>query len=183
MLRKPTAGVELGPPERLHPLFLLTGLGGVVRGAWGLLAAGAYFATQGRWWIVAVMLGGLRDPIDRRAARALAQDRISGRGARNPHRHRAHQPDQPLDPVRPDPRRRYRAGPAAAPARPGPGPVRNRRVGCGGERGRGAPHHLARARRSDPRPHPRAPWRGGECSGRQPTKTKRHCSRWTCAAC
>lgn len=52
------AEVELGPPERLHPWYLLTGLGGVVRGAWGLLAAGAWAATQGRWWIVAVMLGG-----------------------------------------------------------------------------------------------------------------------------
>jgi len=51
------AAVELGPPERLHPWYLLTGLGGVVRGAWGLLAAGAWAATQGRWWIVAVMLG------------------------------------------------------------------------------------------------------------------------------
>ncbi|MEO7564836.1 MAG: PH domain-containing protein, partial [Sphingomicrobium sp.] len=46
----------LGPAERLHPLFLLTGLGGVVRGAWGVLAAGAWAATQGRWWIVGVML-------------------------------------------------------------------------------------------------------------------------------
>ena len=39
----------LGPPERLHPLFLLTGLGGVAKGIWGMLAAGAYFAAQGRW--------------------------------------------------------------------------------------------------------------------------------------
>jgi putative membrane protein len=45
----------LGPPERLHPLYLLTGLGQSLRGAWGMLAGGAYFATQGRWWIVAVM--------------------------------------------------------------------------------------------------------------------------------
>ena len=45
----------LGPPERLHPLYLLTGLGQSLRGAWGLIAGGAYFATQGRWWIVAVM--------------------------------------------------------------------------------------------------------------------------------
>lgn len=45
----------LGPPERLHPLYLLTGLGQAFRGAWGLIAGGAVFATQGRWWIVAVM--------------------------------------------------------------------------------------------------------------------------------
>jgi putative membrane protein len=45
----------LGPPERLHPLYLLTGLGQSLRGAWGMLAGGAYFATQGRWWIVALM--------------------------------------------------------------------------------------------------------------------------------
>ncbi len=45
----------LGPPERLHPLYLLTGLGQSLRGAWGLIAGGAYFATQGRWWIVALM--------------------------------------------------------------------------------------------------------------------------------
>ena len=42
-------GAALGPPERLHPLFLLTGLGGVAKGIWGMLAAGAYFAAQGRW--------------------------------------------------------------------------------------------------------------------------------------
>lgn len=45
----------LGPPERLHPLYLLTGLGQAFRGAWGLIAGGAVFAAQGRWWIVAVM--------------------------------------------------------------------------------------------------------------------------------
>ncbi|MGH6658656.1 MAG: PH domain-containing protein [Sphingomicrobium sp.] len=47
----------LGPAERLHPLFLLTGLGGTVRGAWGMLAIGALFASQGRWWLVAVLVG------------------------------------------------------------------------------------------------------------------------------
>ena len=40
---------RLGPPERLHAFYLLTGLGGVARGAWGMLAASAWFATQGRW--------------------------------------------------------------------------------------------------------------------------------------
>jgi len=45
----------LGPPERLHPLYLLTGLGQALRGAWGMLAAGAYFAAQGSWLIVGFM--------------------------------------------------------------------------------------------------------------------------------
>ncbi len=40
---------RLGPAERLHPFYLLTGLGGVVRGAWGMLAVSAWFASQGRW--------------------------------------------------------------------------------------------------------------------------------------
>ena len=51
----PTRQNLLGPPERLHPLYLLTGLGQAFRGAWGVIAGGAYLATQGRWWIVAVM--------------------------------------------------------------------------------------------------------------------------------
>lgn len=45
----------LGPPERLHPLYLLTGLGQAIRGAWGMLALGALFASQGRWWTLAIM--------------------------------------------------------------------------------------------------------------------------------
>ena len=40
---------SLGPRERLHPLFLLTGLGGVAKGIWGMFAASAWFAAQGRW--------------------------------------------------------------------------------------------------------------------------------------
>jgi putative membrane protein len=51
----PASGDLLGPPERLHPLYLLTGLGQAAKGAWGLIAGGAYLATQGRWWIVAAM--------------------------------------------------------------------------------------------------------------------------------
>ena len=42
----------LGPPERLHPLYLLTGLGKSVKGAWGLLAGGAVLGAQGRWTLV-----------------------------------------------------------------------------------------------------------------------------------
>ncbi len=44
----------LGPRERLHPLYLLTGLDQALKGAWGLLAAGAYFAAKGNWMIVAI---------------------------------------------------------------------------------------------------------------------------------
>jgi putative membrane protein len=51
----PTPHDPLGPPERLHPFYLLTGLGQSLRGAWGMLAGGAYFASQGKWWVVAVM--------------------------------------------------------------------------------------------------------------------------------
>ncbi|MEO7635315.1 MAG: PH domain-containing protein [Sphingomicrobium sp.] len=58
---------DLGPPERLHPLFLLTGLGGTVRGAWGMLALGLWLGSQGRWGLIgaiagayiAISLGGL----------------------------------------------------------------------------------------------------------------------------
>jgi putative membrane protein len=51
----PAAHDALGPPERLHPLYLLTGLGQAMKGAWGLLAGGAVFASQNRWLLVAVM--------------------------------------------------------------------------------------------------------------------------------
>lgn len=43
---------SLGPPERLHPLYLLTGLGKSVKGAWGLLAGGAVLGAQGQWALV-----------------------------------------------------------------------------------------------------------------------------------
>ena len=49
---------ELGPPERLHPLYLLTGLGQTLKGIWGLVAGGAYFAAQGKWWIAALLVAG-----------------------------------------------------------------------------------------------------------------------------
>lgn len=48
----------LGPPERLHPLYLLTGIPQAVKGAWGLIAGGAILAAQGRWWIAAIMVIG-----------------------------------------------------------------------------------------------------------------------------
>jgi putative membrane protein len=52
------AAAPLGPRERLHPLFLLTGLGATVRGAWGMVALVAWMASQGRWWLVALIAGG-----------------------------------------------------------------------------------------------------------------------------
>jgi len=54
----PTPEDQLGPPERLHPLYLLTGLGQSVRGAWGLLAGGAVLASQGRWWLAILLVVG-----------------------------------------------------------------------------------------------------------------------------
>ena len=42
----PTSQEQLGPPERLHPLYLVTGLGQSVRGAWGLMAGGAVLAAS-----------------------------------------------------------------------------------------------------------------------------------------
>ena len=54
----PTSGDLLGPPERLHPLYLLTGLSQTARGAWGLMAGGAVLASQGRWWIAIALVVG-----------------------------------------------------------------------------------------------------------------------------
>ncbi len=76
-----TSDDPLGPPERLHPLYLLTGLGQSVRGAWGMIAGGAYFATQGRWWLVVVMGVLFACLLDRRAAPSLAEAGISRRRA------------------------------------------------------------------------------------------------------
>ncbi len=40
---------SVGPPERLHPFFLLTGLGGSLKGMAGGYALIGYFAASGRW--------------------------------------------------------------------------------------------------------------------------------------
>ena len=45
----------LGPPERLHPLYFITGFGKALRGIWGLVAGIAVLGSQGRWWLVAVL--------------------------------------------------------------------------------------------------------------------------------
>lgn len=39
----------VGPPEHLHPFFLLTGLGGSLKGMAGGYAAIGYLAVSGRW--------------------------------------------------------------------------------------------------------------------------------------
>ena len=46
----------LGPPERLHPLSLLTSLRASLRGMWGMFAAGGYFAVKGYWQLLVLML-------------------------------------------------------------------------------------------------------------------------------
>ncbi|MCY7279832.1 MAG: PH domain-containing protein [Sphingomonas bacterium] len=53
-----TGDAALGPTERLHPLFLVTGFGKVLRSAWGLVAGAAVLGSQGRWWLVAVIAAG-----------------------------------------------------------------------------------------------------------------------------
>jgi putative membrane protein len=48
------AAATLGPPERLHPVSLLSSLAASARGMWGMFAAGGYFAIQGRWFLLVV---------------------------------------------------------------------------------------------------------------------------------
>ena len=50
-MSEPTSPDDLavGPPEHLHPFFLLTGLGGSLRGMAGGYAAIGYLAVSGRW--------------------------------------------------------------------------------------------------------------------------------------
>ena len=47
---------QLGPPERLHPLYLITGLGKSFKGAWGLAVGGVALGSQGRWGLV-ILIG------------------------------------------------------------------------------------------------------------------------------
>lgn len=51
------AAATLGPPERLHPIALLSSLAASARGMWGLFAAGGYFAIQGHWFLLLVTFG------------------------------------------------------------------------------------------------------------------------------
>ena len=48
--------VMTGKAERLHPLYLITGLGKSFRGAWGLAVAGIALGTQGKL-LIAILLG------------------------------------------------------------------------------------------------------------------------------
>ena len=50
------AAAGLGPPERLHPVSMLSSLAASARGMWGLFAAGGYFAIQGNWFLLLVTL-------------------------------------------------------------------------------------------------------------------------------
>lgn len=53
------ASVDVAAPgERLHPLFLLTGLGKVIRGAWGVAVGGAFFAFNNRPGTAILLVGG-----------------------------------------------------------------------------------------------------------------------------
>ena len=54
----PASSAGLAPPERLHPLYLVTGLGKAFKGAWGLIAGAAVLGSQGRWWLVALIAAG-----------------------------------------------------------------------------------------------------------------------------
>jgi putative membrane protein len=49
---------QLGPPERLHPLYLLTGLGKSLKSAWGLFAGGAVFAAKGNMVFAVLLVAG-----------------------------------------------------------------------------------------------------------------------------
>ena len=52
------SGAAFAPAERLHPLYLVTGLGKSLKGAWGLAAGAAVLGSQGRWWLVAIIAIG-----------------------------------------------------------------------------------------------------------------------------
>lgn len=49
----------VGAPERLHPLYVLTGLGSSLRQMIGAYAAVGYFAATGSWRTAAMMLAGI----------------------------------------------------------------------------------------------------------------------------
>ena len=53
------ADIAVGEVERLHPLFLLTGIGRGLKGLTGAYALVAYFAVSGRLWLGLTMAAGL----------------------------------------------------------------------------------------------------------------------------
>ena len=54
-----SADAAVGAPERLHPLFLITGLGAGLRQVVGAWAAVGYFAATGSWRLAIMMLAGI----------------------------------------------------------------------------------------------------------------------------
>ncbi|WP_118855928.1 PH domain-containing protein [Sphingomonas mesophila] len=53
----PAAAAPAGRGERLHPLYLLTSLPKVIKGAWGIIAGGAYLAFQDKLGLALLLLG------------------------------------------------------------------------------------------------------------------------------
>ena len=53
------ADQAVGAPERLHPLYLVTGLGKSFKSSWGLIAAGAVLIAKGYWWTLAALAIGV----------------------------------------------------------------------------------------------------------------------------
>lgn len=54
----PATDAATAPAERLHPLYLVTGLGKALKGAWGIVAGMAVLGSQGRWWLVTMIAVG-----------------------------------------------------------------------------------------------------------------------------
>lgn len=53
----PAALLPTGESQRLHPLTMVTRLGDVLRQMWGAAAASVFFAYQGQWWLVGLIVG------------------------------------------------------------------------------------------------------------------------------
>ena len=53
------ADAAVGAPERLHPLYLVSGLGGSLRQMFGAYVAVGYFAATGSWRTAVMMLGAI----------------------------------------------------------------------------------------------------------------------------
>ena len=57
---EPDAGapVVADQAERLHPLTLVTSLGGILKSAWGAVAAAAFMVYSGQDWLAYLIVGG-----------------------------------------------------------------------------------------------------------------------------
>ena len=49
--------LAVGEQKKLHPLTMVTHLGDLLKQAWGAAAGAAFFAYQGQWWLVGLILG------------------------------------------------------------------------------------------------------------------------------